>query len=472
MVKAAGASGAWLDRLARRCSGYANYAWNGNTYSIGGGCNNGYWAGSTALAVDTQTWNALSLVGSELQPQATFVQRKQRSLYRAAVDMVITEEWNGVTYSGTVFSPTGAGIQWENTGAAFLAFEWFLETISDGPAVTSQINCNANAEACAIATSRDTLKTSMLTIVKHRAQLLQTTGDEKYQGVSSSLRANGAPSGFGWVYFDFPHVASTGFVGMALEVALAGGDVHKYNPYSVFVQYSGAAAVWAALSSGQTQPVCPSGQTSQTDDISIVRGHMDTYLTYMNSKRGELIAFNEDPDFFSFITFIVPPSYVRHNLIETYDSSVMTIYFLGRADDEIANMPRAACYLKAAVDAARTLLRLMQAGGYKPGLETPQLRLGSFKGLFARYPAWVSGFPPGTPTPAYDAVGDLGNNACKPSFGYAITPMPISVSCVIYCVESPRSTYHFTVTPSAKCRLIIRVLHRERQLRMRHHFLT
>lgn len=100
-------------------------------------------------------------------------------------------------HAGTIFSLAGAGIQWENTGAAFLAFEWFLVTISDGPSETAQIECNANVEACTIANSRDNLKTSMLTFVKHRAQLLKATGDDQYQGVACSLRENGAPSGFG-----------------------------------------------------------------------------------------------------------------------------------------------------------------------------------------------------------------------------------------------------------------------------------
>ncbi|KAL3916819.1 MAG: hypothetical protein SGPRY_006657 [Prymnesium sp.] len=241
---------------------------------------------------------------------------------------------------------------------------------------------------------------------------------------------------------------------MALEVAVAGGDLHKYNPYSTFVEYTGAAAVWAALSAGQTQPICPTGQVSQTDDISIMRGHMDAYLAYTYSKRPELIEYNNDPDFFAFITFIVPPSHIRHNLANTYDNAVMIEYFLARADDEVADMPRAACYLTAVVDAARTLMRLMQVGGYNPGLATPQLRLGSFTGLFARYPASVSGYFPGLNTPPYDAAGDLGNNAY---LGFALTKVGSAIadsdmitagSDIAYMAEHQRVMYQCANVPT------------------------
>lgn len=95
-----------------------------------------------------------------------------------------------------MFSP-GGGVQWENTGAAFLAFEWFLREIHDGPSETSQIDCNGNAEVCAIARSRDDLKASMLSFVLRRSQLLQATGDQKYLAVAGSLSETGTPSGFG-----------------------------------------------------------------------------------------------------------------------------------------------------------------------------------------------------------------------------------------------------------------------------------
>lgn len=196
---------------------------------------------------------------------------------------------------------------------------------------------------------------------------------------------------------------------MALEVALAGGDLYKYNPYSTFVGYSGAAAVWASLSSGQVQPVCPAGVT-QGSDIDIVRGHMDKYLAYALSKRPELAAFNGDPDFFAFPNRIFPPGHPRHNVITSYGSTVTILYLLARADDEVANMPRAACYLKAAVDIGRTLIRLMQAGGYNPALSTPQLRLGSFEGLYRHYPGWVDGGPGFDP---WGGQGDLGVAGCE-----------------------------------------------------------
>lgn len=101
-------------------------------------------------------------------------------------------------FAGTIFSIGGSGIQWENTGSGFLAFEWFLRYVFDGPSITSQIDCNANPEVCVIAQSRDELKASMLSFVKDRSLLLQSTNNEHYQGVSGSLRAEGAPTGLGY----------------------------------------------------------------------------------------------------------------------------------------------------------------------------------------------------------------------------------------------------------------------------------
>lgn len=229
LLKATGMSDSWLDRLAHRSNGFADSNYIDGKYRAGGRCSsNRFWEQDHTVPVDTQTWNMLTMTGSTLQPQATFVERKRISLHVAAKDMVISEEWtaSGNTYkgtlralkhthnctysivhhaklcnpffAGTIFSIGGSGIQWENTGSGFLAFEWFLRYVFDGPSVTSQIDCNANPEVCVIAQSRDELKASMLSFVKDRSLLLQSTNNEHYQGVSGSLRAEGAPTGLGY----------------------------------------------------------------------------------------------------------------------------------------------------------------------------------------------------------------------------------------------------------------------------------
>ena len=43
----------------------------------------------------------------------------------------------GSTLYGVRFSTWGHGIQWENSGAAFLAFEWYLRKLRDGASETS-----------------------------------------------------------------------------------------------------------------------------------------------------------------------------------------------------------------------------------------------------------------------------------------------------------------------------------------------
>ncbi|KAL3908005.1 MAG: hypothetical protein SGPRY_009964 [Prymnesium sp.] len=87
----------------------------------------------------------------------------------------------------------------------------------------------------------------------------------------------------------------------------------------------------------------------------------------------------------------------------------MVLYLLARADDE-TDLPRAGCYLTAAVDIGKTLMRLMQADGYNPALATPQLRLGTFQGLYRHYPAWADGGPGFGP---YGGQGDLGVAGCE-----------------------------------------------------------
>lgn len=158
--------------------------------------------------------------------------------------------------------------------------------------------------------------------------------------------------------------------------------------------------MWASLSAGQTSAVCPT-PAIQGNDIEVVRGHLDAYLKYMSNKRAELSSLNGDPELFAFLTYIVPSNDIFFNLADTYDNALLIIYFLGRADDEVANLPRAACYLNAAVDTAKTFMRRMRDLGYDPALSTPDLRLGSYNGLYARYPATLD-----------LAAGDLGNNAC------------------------------------------------------------
>lgn len=195
---------------------------------------------------------------------------------------------------------------------------------------------------------------------------------------------------------------------MALEVALAGGDINKYNPYSTFLEYTGAASLWSSIVANQIQPVCPTGVTQGTD-IEIVRGHLDKYLAYALSKRPELAAYNQDPDFFAFPNRIFPPDHPRYNFVTSYGSTVMVLYLLARADDE-TDLPRAGCYLTAAVDIGKTLMRLMQADGYNPALATPQLRLGTFQGLYRHYPAWADGGPGFGP---YGGQGDLGVAGCE-----------------------------------------------------------
>lgn len=189
-----------------------------------------------------------------------------------------------------------------------------------------------------------------------------------------------------------------------MEVA-AGADLHKYNPFSNFTGYTGAAAVWTSLRANETQPQCPPVAVSDDDNITIVRSHMDAYLLYALNKRAEMSAFNSDNDFFAFPSHIVPSSDWSYNLAGTYDNAVMIIYLLARADDE-THFNRAACYLQAAADVASTFLRLMEASGYNATLDSPELRLGTFEGLFAYYPAAAAGFI---------APGDLGNNTCEPN---------------------------------------------------------
>lgn len=108
-----------------------------------------------------------------------------------------------VCLAGTKFSLGGSGIQWENTGAGYLAFELFMRSFSNSSGLTSALDCatnsthNATAETCLIAHTRDDLSSSMLSYFKARANLLQATGYEEYQGIAASLRLNGAPTGFG-----------------------------------------------------------------------------------------------------------------------------------------------------------------------------------------------------------------------------------------------------------------------------------
>lgn len=190
---------------------------------------------------------------------------------------------------------------------------------------------------------------------------------------------------------------------MALEVSIGNKQFSKYNPYSPYLNYGGATKVWAALEAGETQPVCPSA-VSSGDDITIIRGHMDSYLQYAYSRRAEMRIKNEDPDFFAFPTYIVPPSNPIHLFADTYDNSLMIMYLLARADDEYADKPRAACYLSSAVAIAKTFLRRMEEGGYTVGLSSPPLRLGTtYEGLYARYPLGAA---------LDSAAGDLGHNAC------------------------------------------------------------
>lgn len=199
---------------------------------------------------------------------------------------------------------------------------------------------------------------------------------------------------------------------MALEVALANKDLNKYNPQSVFLDYSGAAAVWTSLGAGHTLAQCP-GAVSAGSDIDLVRGHMDAYLAYARGNQPDMANFHGDPLFFAFPTYIVHRGHARRNVIQPYGNSLMMMYLLARADDEAANPPRAACYLTAAVDCAKSWLRLMVSEGYNPALATPQLRLQGYTGLYGRYPSWWSAYSPGWSTPSFYAKGDLGKHGCK-----------------------------------------------------------
>lgn len=206
---------------------------------------------------------------------------------------------------------------------------------------------------------------------------------------------------------------------MALEVELAGGDVDKYNPYSPFVNYAGAAAVWASLSSGQVQPACPAPATGTGSDLEIVHAHLDEYLAFTRAKQPFWATLTGDPDFFGFENRIVDEGNPRADKMAPYGNSLMIIYLVARADDLVNNMPHAACYLDAAVATGNTLIRLMKAEGYDPTLGSPPLRLGTFDGLYNRYPAEIGGGPG---FPPFGAPGDLGNAGCECTFRSNLMP--------------------------------------------------
>lgn len=109
--------------------------------------------------------------------------------------------------AGTIFSIAGQGIQWENTGAGYLAFEWFLTNISSNSSVTadlcgpyvnaSNVTAASVSRLCTIARTRDSLVTSMVALAKQRVYILRESLDEAYEGIPASLRLRGAPTGFG-----------------------------------------------------------------------------------------------------------------------------------------------------------------------------------------------------------------------------------------------------------------------------------
>lgn len=204
-----------------------------------------------------------------------------------------------------------------------------------------------------------------------------------------------------WSYFDWPHSASSAFVALALEAMRSDSQIAKYNPFSSFVNYSFASSVWREIVAHQPQPVCPTSLAFPPSFYSTttLRDHMDQLLAHALRRRDSMRNMNNDALFFAFPTYVVPTSDWFHDVADVYDNSLIIFWLLTRADDETSNLPRAVCYLTMAKAIADTFLRLMRAGGYTPDLPTPEARLGSFNGLFARYPA------------AWDAPGDLGNNA-------------------------------------------------------------
>lgn len=374
--------------------------------------------------VDTQTWNLLSGardvgVGGTAYGAEAFRTRKLESLYFAAAHLITTEQWQGHSYIGTLFSSGGEGLQWENTGSAFLAFEWFMRHHHSDSADAEEA-----AKQALIAQRRDQLNASLQHIFSARAQALAQTADDSYQGIAASFREAGAPTGFGWSYFDDPHSASSAYCAMALEVAIGGGSLDKYNPYSPSSSYTEAEALWQSMrrrgepsSSGDARrsatetaaEACGAGlppaptTASLSPGIEGARLHMDSWLRYALSRQPTMRTLNNDAAFFAFPTYAVTETDSFRDLADTYDNALMIIYLLNRADDEARlDAARARCYLRAAVEAGATFLRLMQAAGYQPSLSTAERRLGeSFVGLFARYP--VSWWDP--------APGDLGNNA-------------------------------------------------------------